>query len=123
LKERLCDAEWVGSNEFWQSAAWVAKTRRMWEIKVNSEPKHYFRGTVLLLTLGPICLVSFAIAALTILEMLISSWNPSNWFSDSGVDWLFGAGGKGDGERFLKFMVFGVVGAATSGVIRWGYQG
>lgn len=90
---------------------------------MNSEPKHYFRGTVLLLTLGPICLVSFAIAALTILEMLISSWNPSNWFSDSGVDWLFGAGGKGDGERFLKFMVFGVVGAATSGVIRWGYQG
>ena len=92
-------------------------------MKPDQDQTKYFRGTLLLLVLGIPCLLSGVVAVIAILETVISGWNPANWFSDNGVDWLVAGGGKGDGERYFRFIFFGAIASFTGYIIRWGYTG
>ena len=87
----------------------------------SPQPLLIMRGIVLLIIFGPICLVSGAIAALTLADQVISGWMPSNWFDSGGLlDQMVG-GGPGAFTGYVRFMVFAVIASLTGSIIKWGF--
>jgi len=87
----------------------------------SSQPLLIMRGIVLLVIFGPICLVSGAIAALTLADQVISGWIPSNWFDWGGPMDQMAGGGSGSFSNYVRFMIFGVIATLTGSVIKWGF--
>ncbi len=90
---------------------------------MSEQQTHLVRGLLILLVLGAPCLLAGALAAVAMLNFVVSSWLPQNWFSDNAADWMWGTGGVGDAGSYFRVMGFGVIALATANAIRWGFKG
>ena len=72
--------------------------------------------------LAPLAVVLGGAAALFMLDQFVSGWIPSRWFSDSPLDWAFGAGTEGSASNYVGFMVCGVPAYAAYTGAQWGMR-
>lgn len=84
---------------------------------------HPVRGVVVAFVLGLPMVVSGAVAAFSLLEVFVSGWIPSRWFSGSAADWWFGFGLEGSASAFLRFMLGAGIASACYSAITWGFNG
>lgn len=62
-------------------------------------------AAVTLVTCTPLALYFGFVAALHLLQQFVSGFNPLNWFSGSGADWVFGGGSAGSAGNYFGFMI------------------
>lgn len=67
-----------------------------------------FVALLVLIVMVPLGALSGLVAAVFLLDQVLSGWIPSRWFSSSAADWVFGAGTAGSARDYLGFMVTGV---------------
>lgn len=84
---------------------------------------HPVRGFVVAFFLGPPMFVCGAVAALALLDVVVSGWIPSRMLSDNAADWFFGLGIEGSAGAFARFMVSGLIAYACYAGIGWGFNG
>lgn len=83
------------------------------------------RGVLLAALLGPFMLLGAAAAAIALLQLFISGWNPFDWVTDPAspitwIDWAFGSTG-GSAARYVVFVIGGMVAILSYAAIHWGF--
>jgi hypothetical protein len=79
-------------------------------------------GIVVAVLLTPPTVIFGAIAALFLARQFVSGWIPSQWFSDSPLDWAFGGGVEGSANNYLGFMLSGLPAMLCGSGVLWGYD-
>jgi len=79
-------------------------------------------ATVTLVICAPLALIFGCVAALFLLQQFLSDLNPSNWFSSSGADWIFGGGSEGSASNYFGFMISAVPAGIFGHATRWSYE-
>jgi hypothetical protein len=79
-------------------------------------------GLFVLILLAPPTLFFGVVAAFFLGRQFISGWIPSNWFSDSPLDWAFGIGSNGSASNYLGFMLASVPACICYSGAKWGYD-
>ena len=85
------------------------------------------RGILLAAVLAPLMLAGAAAAAIALIQLFISGWNPFDWASDpvtpgTWIDWAFGPTG-GSAARYVVFAIGGMVAILSYSAIYWGFTG
>ena len=88
-----------------------------------AEKTHFIRGLFFFFFLAPICLLAGISGVLSILNMVVASWLPQNWFSENAADWIWGTGSVGDAANYFRIMICGVIAYSTASVIKWAFTG
>ena len=89
---------------------------------MNASPLRKFFGLVVAMLLTPPTVVFGAIAALFLARQVVSGWIPSQWYSDSPLDWVFGMGVEGSANNYVGFMFAGVPAIVCGSGVLWGYD-
>lgn len=79
-------------------------------------------GLVVAILLTPPTVIFGAIAALFLARQVVSGWIPSQWYSDSPLDWAFGMGVEGSATNYVGFMLAGVPAIVCGSGVLWGYD-
>jgi hypothetical protein len=72
-------------------------------------------------------LAGAAAAAIALLQLFISGWNPFEWAMDAAnpstwLDWAFGVSG-GSAARYVVFMIGAMTATLSYSAIYWGFTG
>lgn len=89
---------------------------------MNKSPLKKSIGLVVAVLLTPPTVVFGAIAALFLARQFVSGWIPSQWFSDSPLDWAFGMGVEGSATNYAGFMLAGIPAIVCGSGVLWGYD-
>lgn len=84
---------------------------------------HPVRGFIVAFFLGLPMFVSGAVAVLALLEVFVSGWIPSRWFSDNAADWWFAFGTEGGASAYVRFMGGAMIAYVCYSAIAWGFNG
>jgi hypothetical protein len=79
-------------------------------------------GFLAIVAFAPLVLVFGVAAASFLLQEFVNGWIPSNWFSSSGLDWLFAGGTDGGASNYFGFMLTGVPAGLSGGAVLWGVE-
>lgn len=88
-----------------------------------SRISHPVRGVIVTLILGPVFVVTVALAFLALAHNFISGWIPSRWFSNNPFDWLYSFGTEGGAADYFSFMVCAMIATFSGSAIRWSFYG
>ena len=75
-----------------------------------------------IVVLAPLCIAFGCVAAVFAIQQLINGWIPSNWFSNSSLDWIFSDGTEGGATNYFGFMLSAVPASMCGLGVRWGYR-
>ena len=89
----------------------------------SKKSRHWFRGVISLLVLGPILLVCSLNLLILVVQNFLSGLNPQNWFSGNGADWLFSYGNTGGASMYFGFMLNGFIAFGCASGISWAFTG
>lgn len=87
----------------------------------NSRSKR-FLGLVVAILLTPPTVVLGAAAGFFLARQFVSGWIPSQWFSDSPLDWAFGGGIEGGANNYFGFLLCGFPALLCGSGVLWGYD-
>ena len=82
---------------------------------------HWFRGVISLIVLGPIFLVCALNLVVLMVRNFLSGLDTFNWFSNNGVDWIFGFGFSGGAGMYFGFMFYGLIVFGCASCISWAF--
>lgn len=89
---------------------------------MNASPLRKFFGLVVAVLLTPPTIVFGAIAAFFLARQFVSGWIPSQWFSDSPLDWAFGGGVEGGANNYFGFVLSAFPTFFCYSGVLWGYN-
>jgi hypothetical protein len=81
-----------------------------------------FVALLAIIGLAPLSFMLGGIAAIFLIQQVVSGWIPSQWFSDSGLDWAFGGGTKGGASNYFGFMLSAMPSYLCGLGVKWGYE-
>lgn len=79
-------------------------------------------GLFAVLLFSPISVVCGVFTAYFAARQFISGWIPSQWFSDSALDWVFAFGTEGGAANYLGFMLSAVPTFLAGQAVVWGMK-
>lgn len=88
-----------------------------------NKARHWFRGIISLVILGPFFVVcSLNLIVLLVLNFL-SGLNPLSWFSSNVSDWIFSYGNTGGAANYLGIVLNGLIAFFCASGISWAFTG
>ena len=78
-----------------------------------------FVALLVLIVMAPLGALSGLVAAVFLIDQVLSGWIPRRWFSSSAADWVFGAGTAGSARDYLGFMAAGMLAAGCFKGAEW----